>query len=402
MRIRIVTTTSYPDGHAATSRIRCYAKALLEQGDHVEVVSLRNVQPLVGQKWFLEKELDGVRFRVISNQETSSNRWLRYIWASVGPVLLLLHTIGTMRKSDVFFIYSNHTLTQLLMMVALRGAGKKVVLEVNEYPHSTEGGKISRLAPVRKFLKTFTLRGIFPIPHGIVVISKSLEEIAAQYAPRGKVLLIPILVDRLSPLLIDTRPQLKDFYLIHAGTLSEQKDGILAVVEAFARAHRALLDLHGIRLKFYLTNNITQPQTWRGIESIIDRYGLKDEVMVIGFCEEEDLENLLRNALVLIINKPDNTQNRFNFPTKLGSYLASGRPVVFAGRQVEASRYLRHEQNAIIAPADDSDQIAAAIVRCYSDKGFAEKIGTSGVETVKKHFIYDQHGPNLSQFFRSL
>lgn len=402
MRVRIVTTTSYPDGLAATSRIRCYAKALLEQGDEVEVVSPRNVQPLPGRKWFLEDEREGVRFRLISNREASRNRWGRYAWAYAAPVVLLLHTIATMRQSDVFFLYVSTAASRFLMMLFLRAGGKKVVLEVNEYPYATEGSKITRLPGVSKVLTTFTLRAIFPLAHGIVVISKALEEVAATYSPKAKRLRIPILAERLPSSPTDRGVQQEDVYIFHAGSLSEQKDGILAVFEAFARAHHRLYDLHGIRLKFYLTNSITQPQTWQSIETILARHALQDDVVITGFCEEEKLERLIGGALALIINKPDHVQNRYNFPTKLGVYLASGRPVIFAGSGLEANHYLQYEENAIVVASDDSEQMAAAVVRCYREPEFAEKIGKRGAETVEQHFYYRQHGSRLSEFIRSL
>lgn len=403
MRVRIVTTASYPDGLAGTSRIRCYAKALLEQGDEVEVVSPRNVQPLPGRKWLFADEREGVRFRLISNREASRNRWGRYAWAYAAPVVLLLHTIATLRQSDVFFLYAGDTAaTRFMMMLFLRAGGKKVILELNEYPYATEGSKITRLPGVRKVLTTFTLRAIFPLAHGAVVISKALEEVVAAYSPKAKSLRIPILAERLPLSLTGQGVQRENVYIFHAGSLSEQKDGILAVFEAFARAHHRLYDLYGIRLKFYLTNNITQPQTWQSIETILARHALQNDVVITGFCEEDELDRLVGSALALIINKPDHFQNRYNFPTKLGVYLASGRPVIFAGSGLEANHYLRHEVNAIVVPPDDSEQMAEAVVRCYCEPEFAEKIGKGGAETVEQHFYYRQYGSRLSEFLRSL
>lgn len=403
MRVRIVTGTSYPDGLAATSRIRCYAKALLEQGDEVEVVSPRNVQPLPGRKWLFTDEREGVRFRLINNREASRNRWVRYAWGYLAATpSLVLHTIATMRQSDVFFVYDSSAMSRFVLMLILRASGKKVVLEFNEYPYGTEGNKITRLPGVSKILGIFVLRAIFPLAHGIVVISKALEKVAATYSPKAKRLRIPILAERLPLRRNHQGVRQEDTYLFHAGTLSEQKDGILSVFEAFARAHHRLYHLYGIRLKFYLTNRSTLPQTWQRIETILARHALQDDVVITGFCEEEELERLIGGALALLINKPDHFQNRYNFPTKLGVYLASGRPVVFAGSGLEANHYLQHEENAIVVAPDDSEQMAEAVVRCYREPEFAEKIGKGGTETVERHFHYRQHGSRLSELIRSL
>ena len=401
MKIRIVSLASYPEGLAATSRIRCYAKALQEQGNDIEVVAPQNVQSLAGRCWLFAGESEGIRFKLLYNREDEGNLLRRYLRTYMAPVVLFLHTIATMRKCDVFFIYASTAMSRFLMMLILRVGGKKVVLELNEYPYATEGSKITRLPGVKSSLRAFVLHAVFPLANGFIVISKTLDEVVGKYAAKAKTLRVPILAEHL-PLPSEHMADREEAYLFHAGTLSEQKDGILAVFDAFSRAHHAINEKCGIRIKFYLTNKITQTSTWQKIEKILAKNGLQDDVIITGYCPEKQLKRLMSGALVHIINKPRHFQNHFNFPTKLGACLASGRPVILAAEGLEANRYLTDGDNALVVTPDDSEQMAKAIVRCHCEPELVARIGKRGAETVVQHFYYGRHASRMSEFIQSL
>lgn len=44
MKVYIVTTEPFPNGLAATGRIKCYAKALISEGVDVEVVNFHRTE----------------------------------------------------------------------------------------------------------------------------------------------------------------------------------------------------------------------------------------------------------------------------------------------------------------------------------------------------------------------
>ena len=68
---------------------------------------------------------------------------------------MLFHTVITVRQSDVFFLYNNAAFTRFLIVLFLRVFGKKVVLELNEYPFSPEGDRITQIPGVRTLMRLF-------------------------------------------------------------------------------------------------------------------------------------------------------------------------------------------------------------------------------------------------------
>lgn len=382
--------------------MRCYAKALILEGHQVSVVSTRNAVQLPGKRYLYSGAQEDVNFTLLRNGPSNSGRLSRYLWAYLSPIALLTYTVATLRRSDVFILYFNTAWTRFAMITVLRLFGKKVVLELNEYPYSAEGSRLTRLPFVRPLLRQFVFRAIFPIAPNFIVISKALEHLVATRAPKAATLQVPILAEDRPVQVPWPDIDKNDIYIFHAGTLSEQKDGIYAVFKAFTRAHHELFERHSVRLKFLLTNNMTQPELWARINELLVRNNVEDYVAVTGFCSDDELDQYLRGALALIVNKPKNLQNDHNFPTKLTKYLASGRPVILAAEKTEANRFLDDKVNAITVAPNDSTAISEALVHCFENPAAAREIGQAGSAVCEERFFYARHAQRLSEFMHSL
>lgn len=403
MRVRIITTTTYPDGMAATSRIRCYAKALQEEELQIEVVATNGLSPQPGKRFILKGEHENIPFTLLLNMAKFGNRWLNYAWSSIKTFLLVFHTIFTMHRFDVCIIYVSDAWPKVLLLPFLKIADKKIVLELNEYPYAAEGNKITRYTPVKRYLRWITFTFIFPMLDGVLAISERLEQTANHNTKKAYILSIPILTDKLRKIeKTDKKLKISKPYLFHAGSLSEQKDGIVEVFEAFALAHQKLKEKHGCELTFYLTNNTTQPETWQKIETILEEYGVEEFVKVTGYLSEEELKEYESGALALILNKPSTFQNLYNFPTKLSSYLSSGSPVIVAANDLELNRFLKQGKNAFVVAPDNSTAMAEEVMECYEDPFKAKQIVEEGVKTVEQNFYYMRHSRRLADFIRSI
>lgn len=403
MKVNIITQSTFPDGHAATSRIKCYAKALNSRGHDVHVIAPSNVTRLDGRFWCLTGDAEGINFTIVTNRNKSRAKIANYFWAFIEPTIICLRALTTMRRHDVHLLYINTALTRFLLTFFLRYIGRrKVAIELNEYPYSTDGSRLTRLPFVSSLLRHFTCKMIFPLSHGFLTISQPLNDLAQKTAPKAKRLTIPILYD--PKLTVAQKPDFSatQLYIIHAGALSERKDGILELFEAFGRAHLHLREKYNLLLKLKLTSDACLPSTRQAIRGICRKYAIDDHVESIGFCDDAILTHHLSGAVALPIVKPINLQNHFNFPTKLASYLASSRPVIAGANEQELCKYLVHERNALVFQPHDVEGIAEGIVRCVLSPELANRIGASGAETAMAHFGYANHADSLSRFFKTL
>lgn len=397
-RIYIATTSSYPDGMASTYRIHCYAKGLLQEGLSIKVISTKSQIKYKGKSINYKSVYDNIPHHILLNYGNFKSRWIGYLWAELNSYLLLFYCIFNYKKFDILWLYGMGTIPRLILIPIMHGLGKKIFLEINEYPYSTEGNKFTRITTVRKTLQWLTLRQIFPKMDGIIVISENLKAVVKRYAPSTPVLKVPVLVDvsRTQPLTMGTPPH-PNPYLFHAGSLSIQKDGIIKVIEAYAKA-ATILKQSSIRLDLILTNKRTFQPVWHSIEKILIDYDLVEQLKITGYLSETELHGYIQQASALVINKPSTFQNKYNFPTKLGDYLLSGRPVILAAEGIEANNFLHDNINSIIVPPDDVESIKNALIYCCLNPIKADKIGKAGRQSALDYFDYRKNSLQIKNF----
>lgn len=397
-RVYIATTSSYPEGMASAYRIHCYAKGLHEQGVPIKVVSAKTQAEYSGRRFNYKSIFDNIPFHVILNHGPFKYKFISYLWAELNSYFLLFYCIINFRRFDILWLYGMGLIPRLLLIPIMHFLGKKIIVEVNEYPYSTEGNKFTRITIIRKTLRWATLRWVIPKMDGIVVISENLKEVVNQYAPSVPVLKVPILVDV-------SRGYFTSFeksphshpYLFHAGSLSVQKDGIIKVIEAYANA-ATILKQSSIKLDLILTNKTTLSHVWKTVEKILVDNNLLSHLKITGYLSEVELHQYMHHASTLVINKPHNFQNKYNFPTKLGDYLLSGRPVILAAEGIEANNFLCNKVNGFVVPPDDVEKIKDTLIWLFQNPLKANDIGKTGRQTALDYFDYQKNSLKIKSF----
>ena len=100
----------------------------------------------------------------------------------------------------------------------------------------------------------------------------------------------------------------------------------------------------------------------------------------------------------MVLARPNNSQAKAGFPTKLGEYLASSKPVVIT-KTGEIPKYLVDKQSAYLAEPDDVGDFAARVIFALEDVN-AEKIGATGYEVANRNFNYKLYGKELLEIVR--
>ena len=131
---------------------------------------------------------------------------------------------------------------------------------------------------------------------------------------------------------------------------------------------------------------------------LINEKNLTEYVHFIGDLDEQTLLAFQQHCSMVVINKVDSLQNRYNFATKLGEYLALGKPVIttLIG---EVSAYLKNNVNCLELPPNESDIISAKIKLVLSNPVLAEGIAQNGKNIAKQRFDIRVTGDSLSEFF---
>ena len=125
------------------------------------------------------------------------------------------------------------------------------------------------------------------------------------------------------------------------------------------------------------------------------------DLKMLNGLSHKDAVRIMAGARCLVLARPDSLQARAGFPTKLGEYLALGRPVVVT-KVGEIPRYLEDGVSAYLVEPGDVAGLAKKINEVFADPVLAEQIGISGREVALKNFDYKVHAEELRDWIRSI
>ena len=298
------------------------------------------------------------------------------------------------KQYKVLFIYGFNWLAYILLALVGKFSGTKVYLEMNEKLGSIYGNRITELGIV-KLLHISFHRFSYRFLDGFIVISSALETYLKPYTDKGaQLIIVPIIIDTERQGLGIVAPVTHP-YLLHAGALSNRKDGIGEVMDAFAIASKNCNE----SLHMYFTSKIAPKDLWQKIKQVIEDNNLQDRVHFLGDVAESDLLAYQKHCRMLIINKHVNEQNLHNFPTKLGEYLVLERPVITTGIG-ELGKYLKDGENAFIVPLHNIQAMAEKIIYVLHHPKESAIVGSRGKETASLYFDYLVQGKRLANFFK--
>ena len=116
-----------------------------------------------------------------------------------------------------------------------------------------------------------------------------------------------------------------------------------------------------------------------------------------GYVNREELLALYSNAQALLAPLEDDERSKARFPTKIGEYLVSGRPVI-TNSVGEVSRFLKDGETAFIAPPCDVEVFAQKIELALFDSKLSRRIGLAGRQVAEQNFHYSKQGERIVKF----
>lgn len=397
MKIYILTREPFPNGMAATNRIKCYAKAILEKGVPCEVLicTRTEVYGKAPKNMIGEGVFENISYKYIGGTPLrGSNIVLRQINDRMDKMRTMQYLFKHLKEGDLvlgFLSASPYFINTIIKIVHRKKA--KYIRELCELPYGTSQ-ETARNVKLRKF----TLSKQFPLCDGFIAISDALVILAEKYKrTNAKVQKVPILVDFEKYCITDKSNEVDVPYIFHSGTLYEQKDGILGMIEAFGIALRQI----PFPIRFIFTGKIENSPHKEAIHGLIEKYQLKDKILFTGYLSESELKDYLSKASLVIINKYDTQQNKYCFSTKLAEYLAASKPVIIT-KVGEAMNWLTDNKDAYIVETQQIDSLAEKIVEAFTNVQKRYSIAENGFKTCKSSFDYRNYSKQLIDFFTQI
>lgn len=275
-----------------------------------------------------------------------------------------------LKSGDKVYVYG---LQELVVALSKRN-------DISVYEERTEHNDASYICNIKKTSISVFLDACRRID-GMIVISKGLEQ---YYISNGchpeKVHVINMIVD--SNRFNDLQKQPSEPYIAYCGTASNTKDGVDQLIKAFAFVVK-----HHPEYKLYIIGSTPSKKQRFDNYDLTKELGIEKNVVFTGVVSAEQMPQLLKNASILALDRPNNLQAKYGFPTKLGEYLLTGNPVVVTNVG-DISLFLKDGESALIAKPDDVEDFANKLCWAIEHPNETKTIGDKGKIVAEKHFNY--------------
>lgn len=359
-----ILNSSYSPNTAVSNRMLAYIKGLSELNVDTTVMFFFPNE----NRSMIQQKYPHVTFQYMWAKDRPCGRAFR----GIRYVKYIFQVFRQLKKGDNVYLYNMED----VMAILLWKKGIKIYAERGEHPQIYPlGSPIYRPSLKRYFKQISRIDGLF-------VISQALKRYYVENGmPEEKVHVINIIVD---PSRFDniTEDGHHEDYIAYCGTASNNKDGVDELIKAFAITCKTHTNV-----KLYIIGKTPSKNDESKNLQLIDQLGIKDKIVFTGIVKAKEMPALLTKAKVLALDRPDNIQAKYGFPTKLGEYLLTKKPVVIT-RVGDIPLFLRDNYNAFIARPEDSTDFAKKLNYVLDNYQEALEVGTRGFDLALQEFNY--------------
>ena len=391
LNIKIITTAPFPIGMAESNRIMTYAKGLIENNCNVSVICMKTTEN--AENVFNKSPsgiIDEIYYKYSLGKTTiSSNVIKRRIDDFNGLLRTCVDLFKEKKnnKTDVIIFYSFSTLRALVLFFITRLKNIIFLKEESEFPVVYT----KRMFFLRRILYK---RFHYQLFDGLLLMTKRLiKYFVEERRMKSPYLHVPMTVDlgRFNLTKKKRTPQ----YIAYCGVLNNEKDGVDILIDAFVMLAK---DFPGINL--YLIGNAVSDEEQEFYLKKVKQNNLTERVIFTGLVSKDRIPELLCNASLLVLARPESLQAEGGFPTKLGEYLSTGNPVVVT-KVGEIPDYLTDGVNVFMADPGNANSLYCKMRVVLLHYTSALVIGENGKKVATENFNYKIQTKNIVSFIRS-
>lgn len=354
----------FAEGTPAMNRVLAYAKAMGSLGHEVHVVFF------FGDSNVLNPLKDLTQYITIHTlcevgDWGKDSKLLAFAFA-------LIKFSHFLKKGDCVFVYENGSALSIILAALFRPV--RVFCEMTEHPDIYK----RRRRQISHYVYKNTLLCCLRHMDGVFVISKHLQlYIQAQGVKQVHISNMFVDFSRFG----NTKPILNDEPVIaYCGTVSKRKDGVDILIQAF----QLFATTHP---KYKLM--IIGPMQYEGLQNELQQLCRDQQIwkriFFTGKVSADDMPALLCKANILALARPDSLQAQNGFPTKLGEYLATGRPAVVT-KVGDIPMFLEDKVSAFLVEPNNIQAFADALTCAADNETLSTKVGIEGRKVAMQHF----------------
>jgi len=379
--IGIITAIPFPYGLAGTNRIISYSKGLVELGNKVAVLTSNFHEDCLGDQY------DGISFKGFRKKHKSS--FLNKSDLPFAVLRLLYYLFSCIKNYDVILIVSNNPILILLTYLVCKIRCIKLVQEKSEFPFVLNNKSLIGLWYAKLYVNN-----IYRLFDGLIIMTYPLFEYFEDKTKRNcQKIIVPMTVEPERFINVNVNNTLGD-YIAYCGYMGGNKDGVMNLIKAFS-----IIEKKYNRIKLLLIGTAEQSEL-QELQELVDNLKLNN-VVFYGSVTRKEMPPLLCGAKVLALARPSSLQSTGGFPTKLGEYLATCKPVVVT-KVGDILKYFKDGVNAYLVESDDNQAFAEKLDYVLCNYEEALKIAQCGKELTNTVFNYKVQSKRIQDFLIKL
>ncbi len=385
----------FPEGAGATARVLSFAKGLKRLGCDVHVLLPKPTEtPLSNNDALaIEGTYQDIPFAYCCGTRIAAKSRLGALALYVKGLTNAgrrIRAINQRRKVDVIFMWGvEYPFNVCYFRRLAKSIDALLVGEACEFPFVNAN---SRAVNCRHWAND---RLFFKMFDGIVAISSYLQEFyRSRLSPDAQIVRIPILVETEG--YCSTSPRIDNFCRVaYCGNLDHPGEAD-DMIRAFASAARDLpqwrLDVVGFAANANRLNELKK----LAVDSAV-----ANRVTFHGLVPRHDIPAVLSACDIMALPRAAGVFSQAGMPTKLGEYLATGKPVVVTATG-DISNYLQDGLNAFLVPPGSLQAFVDKLRFAMTHPDESHSIGAKGREVAFKEFDSTTNCRKFVAFVRSL
>ncbi|OFX79935.1 MAG: hypothetical protein A2X12_04045 [Bacteroidetes bacterium GWE2_29_8] len=399
INIAIITKVSLDKGLASTYRILQFAQGFSELGHNAKVYSLANIKqediPDIKSTINLK---ENPKFLLAYNSIIKKNPKniigsTFVFFKSIFNTLKMLKKDYAENRIDVLYIgnFPFMVITSFIFFLFAKKNNIKYVHERNEHPNYQKSF-FNNLNSIfyRKSLIFF---------NAIVLISESLGDYYKTIASKKiEIFVVPPFMDPKE--FFESTEEIDEyqdkFKIVYCGALSQQKDGILTMLEAISIVKKKYANI-----KFIALGDTKSIEAKNKINKLVESLDINEYIDFKGYLPRKDYVKYMKNADMLALAKPTNLQNEYCMPQKITEYIATEKPFLVT-KSPNIEFYLKDGENIILAEPDSSQKFAEKIIYFIENYEAVKEITKKSHVLSNTEFNYKYQSKRLIDFFYNI
>lgn len=392
----LITSMNFPSGGAGATYLNLFCRGLKLSGCSVSVFLLKGFAfgnyTYQGPRKNITEE--GIPYTYLGFKQRPNNIFLKLgdEFISFVRLIILLASFLPDRKNINLFVYSSEIQFNIpisLFSKVFRINTSKFVAEIIDKSEF----KGSFFRQLKRYGYNFNFKYLNKIADKLIVFSYYLknEYLNMGYAEKN----------------IIVQPNLTDFnywespgneikYDFGYSGAPYLKDGLYDLFKAIS-----LLNEKQIKVTLLVIGDATFGESLiPPLKIECKNLGISEQITFTGLVESLSVKKYLSECRILAITRPSTIQTKAGFPTKLGEYYATGRPVL-ATNFGDMTKYFTDGEEIVFAECGDPESIAKKILWMLQNSEEVDKISGKGYKKAKKLLEYKNSVCRMIEFINS-